>query len=47
MRTGSQRLYSDSQVGHKKKQERIEGMWQVEIDQAMHEEAAASHQPES
>src|ERR1700694_5965143 len=46
MRTGSQRLYlGGSQVGHKKKQERIRRDVQVEIDQAMHEEAAASHQP--
>ncbi len=32
-------------MGHKKKQERVRRDVQVEIDQAMHEEAAASHQP--
>src|ERR1700687_5927143 len=46
MRTGSQRLYlGGGQVGHKKKQQRVRRDVQVEIDQAMHEEAVASHQP--
>ena len=34
-----------SQVGHKKKQERVGGDVQVEIDKGMHEEAGASQHP--
>ena len=32
------------QVSHKQEQERVRGHVKVEIDQAMHEEAGASHQ---
>lgn len=45
-RRGSDRLdLGCRQVGHKKKQESVSGDVQVEIDQSMHEEAGASHQP--
>jgi len=32
-------------VGHKKKQERVRRDVKVEVDQAMHEETTAGHQP--
>jgi hypothetical protein len=32
-------------MGHKEKQERVRGDVEVEIDEAMHEEAGTSHQP--
>jgi hypothetical protein len=32
-------------VRHQKKEERVRGDVQIEIDEAMHEETGASHQP--